>query len=411
MKRNKLLLLLLALVVSFAMWLYVITVVSPESEETFYNVPVVLQGDTVLNDRGFMLLMEEKPTVTLTLTGNRSDLIKLNSSNITLTADLSKIYEEGEHELLYSISFPGDVPSGAVAVMRKDPGSIPVTVERKITDKPVDVVIDDGGTNVDKGYLIQDTKLDYDQILISGPASVVSDIVMARINVDYTGRNKTFGEDFFITLCDEEGNPVDSKWVEVDRSSVFLEVVVHQVKEIPLTVTVVEGGGATTQTSKVTVDPQTITVSGAEADLKDLETLELGRVDLSEFKEDTELEFEIKLPSGVKAVDDTTSARVTVQFLDLQIREMTVTRFETQNVPEGMEAKVMVQELKLSIRGPKAVVENLTANDVWIVVDLTDAKIGNSNVEAQVVVANAKNSGAGALGKYQVLVSLTERVE
>ena len=55
--------------------------------------------------------------------------------------------------------------------------------------------------------------------------------------------------------------------------------------------------------------------------------------------------------------------------------------------------------------------ENLTANDVWIVVDLTDAKIGNSNVEAQVVVANAKNSGAGALGKYQVLVSLTERVE
>ena len=375
MKRNKLLLLLLALVVSFAMWLYVITVVSPESEETFYNVPVVLQGDTVLNDRGFMLLMVEKPTVTLTLTGNRSDLIKLNSSNITLTADLSKIYEEGEHELLYSISFPGDVPSGAVAVMRKDPGSIPVTVERKITDKPVDVVIDDGGTNVDKGYLIQDTKLDYDQILISGPASVVSDIVMARINVDYTGRNKTFGEDFFITLCDEEGNPVDSKWVEVDRSSVFLEVVVHQVKEIPLTVTVVEGGGATTQTSKVTVDPQTITVSGAEADLKDLETLELGRVDLSEFKEDTELELEIKLPSGVKAVDDTTSARVTVQFLDLQIREMTVTRFETQNVPEGMEAKVMVQELKLSIRGPKAVVENLTANDVWIVVDLTDAKI------------------------------------
>lgn len=411
MKRNKLLLLLLSVVISFALWLYVITVVSPESEDTFYNVPVVLQGDTVLNDRGFMLLMEEKPTVTLTLTGNRSDLIKLNSSNITLTADLSKIYEEGEHELLYSISYPGDVPSGAVAVMRKDPGSIPVTVERKITDKPVDVVIDDGGTNVGKGYLIQDTKLDYEQILISGPASVVNDIAMARINVDYTDRTKTFGEDFFITLCDEEGNPVDSKWVEVDRSSVFLEVVVHQVKEIPLTVTVVEGGGATLETTKVTVDPQIITVSGTEADLKDLEELDLGKVDLSEYDADTELEFEIKLPSGVEAVDDTTTAKVTVDFLDLEIREMTVTRFETKNVPEGMEAKVMVKELKISIRGPKLVVDNLAEEDVWIVVDLTDAKTGNSNVDAQVVVANAKNSGAGALGKYQVLISLTEEEE
>lgn len=411
MKKNKLLFLLLAVVVAFAMWLYVITVVSPESEETFYNVPVVLQGDTVLNDRGFMLLMEEKPTVTLTLTGNRSDLIKLNSSNITLMADLSKIYEEGEHELLYSIAYPGDVPSGAVAVMRKDPASIPVKVERKITDKPVDVVIDDGGTNVGEGYLIQDTRLDYEQILITGPASVVDKITMARIDVDYSGRNKTFGEDFFITLCDENGEPVDSKWVEVDRSSVFLEVVVHQVKEIPLTVTIVEGGGATMNTSKVTVNPQTITVSGAEADLKDLDAIELGRIDLSEFREDTELEFEIKLPSGVKAVDDTSKAEVKLEFLDLAIREMIVTRFETENVSEGMHAKVMVQELKISIRGPKKVVDNLTEEDVWIVVDLAGAKTGNSNVEAQVVVANAKNSGAGALGKYQVLVSLTQEEE
>ena len=41
-KENKLLWLLLTALVSLALWLYVITIVSPESEAEFYNIPVVL---------------------------------------------------------------------------------------------------------------------------------------------------------------------------------------------------------------------------------------------------------------------------------------------------------------------------------------------------------------------------------
>ena len=37
--------LLLSFVVAFGLWLYVITVVSPESEETYYDIPVTYQND------------------------------------------------------------------------------------------------------------------------------------------------------------------------------------------------------------------------------------------------------------------------------------------------------------------------------------------------------------------------------
>ena len=33
---------LLSIVIAFGLWLYVITYVSPNSEETYYNIPVVL---------------------------------------------------------------------------------------------------------------------------------------------------------------------------------------------------------------------------------------------------------------------------------------------------------------------------------------------------------------------------------
>ena len=44
MTKNRLLSTLLAVSVAFVLWVYVITVVSPNSEDTFYNIPVVLQG-------------------------------------------------------------------------------------------------------------------------------------------------------------------------------------------------------------------------------------------------------------------------------------------------------------------------------------------------------------------------------
>ena len=104
--KSKVLYLLLSAAIAFGLWAYVITVVSPEWEETYYNIPVVLNNEDVLHDNGLMIMEEETPTVTLKLRGNRSDLVKLNRGNITLIANLATIYEKGEQQLVYSISYP-----------------------------------------------------------------------------------------------------------------------------------------------------------------------------------------------------------------------------------------------------------------------------------------------------------------
>ena len=62
----------LSVAISLVLWMYVISVVSPESDETFYDIPVSYQND-VLDERGLMIV-SETPTVTLHLKGNRSDL-------------------------------------------------------------------------------------------------------------------------------------------------------------------------------------------------------------------------------------------------------------------------------------------------------------------------------------------------
>ena len=69
--KRKLIVALLSLLASFSLWLYVITVVSPDSETTF-DVRVQIDNEAMLHDKGLMLNPEQKPTVHLKLSGNRS---------------------------------------------------------------------------------------------------------------------------------------------------------------------------------------------------------------------------------------------------------------------------------------------------------------------------------------------------
>ena len=95
--KNKLLSGIISILIAFGLWMYVITEVSPGSEWTFYDIPVIMEGETVLKERGLIITNISSTNVDLTLSGNRKDLNELNSSNITLKADMTKIYDPGIH--------------------------------------------------------------------------------------------------------------------------------------------------------------------------------------------------------------------------------------------------------------------------------------------------------------------------
>ena len=86
--KSKLTSILLSLAIAFGLWMYVITSVSPGSEETYYNIPVVMDGEALLAERNLMITESSGSSATLVLSGNRSDLYKVNRENITLKANL-----------------------------------------------------------------------------------------------------------------------------------------------------------------------------------------------------------------------------------------------------------------------------------------------------------------------------------
>lgn len=398
--------LLLSLVMAFSLWYYVITVVSPGSEDEFTDIPVVLEGESALEERGLMIVATGKTTATIRLSGNRSDLNQLNRSNITLKANLATIYDPGENiQLGYTTSFPGSVANNAFVVERRYPSYITVSVAKRAY-KDVDVNVVYAGA-VPEGFTTKNDEetLDSETIRISGPENVVETIFQAKIEVTLTDRTETIDESYKFTLCDENGEPVDSELITVYQEEVRLRLPIQKVKTVPLTVKVVSGGGATEKNTSITIDPMQVQVCGSAAALEDLDEIILGTIDLAEYAEAAEVPFDIVMPEGVTNMTGVTKATVSIKFPALSTRKFTIENIQAINVPDGLELEITTQMLEVILRGPSSEIAAITPEDIIVTVDFTGAETGTSSRKVQIALGTAFPN-TGALGSYSVYTTV-----
>ena len=368
----------LSVAVAFALWFYVISTVSPESEETFYDIPVSYQND-VLDERGLMIV-SETPTVTLKLKGNRSDLNELNASNITILVNLAAIQAPGTQMVKYDVSYPANLPSNAFETLSQTPNLLLLKVENKVK-KPIPIRIDYMETKVPEGYLAdkENPVLDVAYVEVSGPESSVSQITSAVVQVDLTEQTDSVVGTFEYVLCNADGEPVDAQMVTTNVENINLSVKIQRVKEVPLVLDLVDGGGASADTCKVELSKETIWVSGSENKLKDLENIVLGTVNLADLKEEVnEMTFDVTLPEGVTNETGETQVTVTISFPDLMKKKLTITkdRFQAIGVPEGAEAGWITEMVEVELRGHKDLIRTITAEDLIVAVDFAGEELG-----------------------------------
>ena len=388
MKRNKLYSMLLSLVVAFGLWLYVKNNVSIEDNNTFYNIPVVMESESVLGERNLMVTSISTNSVSLNLSGARSDLSKLDSSKLAAKVDLSQITEPGEHiALSYTISYPSDVSPSAFTVGNKNPGAIFVDVDyRRVSEIPV-LIKWTGNRSEDYIYDTENAVLDNNTVTISGPASVVDTIDHARVEIDLTEQVESISQNYRYTLCDADGNPVDAEQITTNVEEVRLEMQIQKIRELQLVADVVYGGGANEHNTTVEISPATIRVSGGEAVLNELgDTFTIASINLADLdKNVNEQKYTLTLPEGVTNQTGVNEVTVSIRFTGLKTREFTIDQFEAVNVPEGLTVDIISASLSVKVRGPESEITALKEDNIRAVVDFTNAEVGTATYKVKIV--------------------------
>ena len=296
--------------------------------------------------------------------------------------------------------------SSDVRIISRSASAIDVTVV-KMVSKTVDIIPEFTGTVSANHFFDEDSfVLQQHQLEIRGEESVVESVSYAKVVLSASNLSTTWTGWLDVILCDQEGNPIQSDWLDMETNSISAAFYVESEKEIPLTVTLLSGGGATEADAFYEVTPATVKVTAQEVILEDLAELNLGTIDLGQILTTGEYEFDIQLPNGVSNRDpDVTTAKVQVTIDGLETRRIVTSNIQLLNAPE--EYEYTYGDLEVRVRGREEAVELLMSDDIQVTLDLSQVELTDQTTVT--VPADVEIPGISELevfGTYSMEISV-----
>ncbi len=399
-KTHKILAAIIALVTAICMWMYV----APDGETEFRNLTVTFENEDSLEDYSLMLDMDTEPTVSISVYGRRSELMNLDRDDIVVTVDLGRIQEPGEYQLSYTVELPGSRTS-TMAVSEYITEYVTVNISRRVS-KTIEVKAVWTGEVAEGDYLAEQIVVDPEEIVIYGPEDLVDTISYAQVVLERTNLDRTVTEELEYTLVDDNGEPVYSTKITSDVETIRTTQPIVSTKELPLTVTLADGAGATSENANVVIEPQSITISGDQTTLDGVSSINLGVIDLADVNNSAQYTFQIIIPNDTKNLSEVTEATVTINILGLETEVFRVSKdnFETINAPEDYEITYLSQYLQVEIRATAETLDAIQTNNIRVVADLSSVTSeGSQEVPVEVYIDGYTD--AGVLGEYTIYVS------
>lgn len=241
---------------------------------------------------------------------------------------------------------------------------------------------------------------------LSGTAEQLARVSRAVVILEADGLKQSYSGRLPITLLDENDEPLTDTNISLSEETAYLTLPVGVMKEVPLTVSFIPGGGATGDGDvEVDIQPKTINVIGTEDAVAGLTEISLGSIDLSTVLDTSVITMPIRLSSALDNASGITEAQVTVTIKGLSTRSLDVSNIEIANVPDGYSVEKVTQTRTIVIRGSESALEQVDPNQVWIVADMSKITATGTNSVPVTVYLNASDE-VGVIGEYKIVVNI-----
>ena len=310
--------------------------------------------------------------------------------------------------MTYDLLLPDEIPRSSVTTERASRSTITVTIE-ELFEKTVPVKVSVAGEVAD-GYIYMAERMiaEPSELTLSGREEDVDQVVSAQVMLDLSGATSSVNQEFDYILLDGQGNEVSGENITVSSRRIEISAPVYLVKTLELTVDFTESpGSALEDLQDWYLGVTSIEVAGEAANLEGVDDILLATVDLSTLLSDTEMPLEITIPAGCVNISGITSTTLTILFKDtLETRAFTVSNISAIGLSQTQNFSRMTNSVEVLLRGDAQELEQVTADDIRIVVDLTPYE-DNGTYSVPAVVLVDGHSNVGAVGTYSVACRIT----
>lgn len=390
------------------LWFYVAFLDNGNMTVSFKGVPVIVTGEEELEDQGLIATSVNVSSIDLNITGKVSEVTRISGKDLSVSLDLSDITEIGTsvgvYQLQYTVNYPDNINSTYVYVDSASADFITVRVE-KFTTKTIPITAKYNAT-VPEGYQAEPVEIRQENIIVSGPDSLVSRISYAFVNIELEELTDTFSAEMPFVYMSEQDEIIDSELLKANLEKVSVLIPVLMTKEVSLTVELTGKNSATDSNTTCTVNPSTIQISGSPSRIRDINEIVVATVDLTSFESSFEEEYDIVLPDDVTNVSKIESVTVNIEVSGLSTEEFTSDNISYINNTTGYKVSIVTKSLDIVVRGKRSDLKDISASDIQIKADLKslDNATGTYSVPAVITIGD----GVDAVGEYTVTVTITQ---
>lgn len=364
---------MLAILFAVVFWLYVMDQVNPEMVKTIPDVKVELLNIENAQNQGLVMMGEKEFYVDVKLKGRRSEVIKVTSNDLLVTADLEGFQKGTNNVMLSSKIFVSNVTIESLSM-----NSIKISLDR-IVEVAKTVKIDYVGT-IAENYTAGELSVAPEEILVKGPESLVNNISSLRGELDLTEVSNQLIKEIPVTAIDLDGNAVNG--VELGRSYVTAQLGVFRLSNIPVEVTLRGAVGNEYKLVKTEVLPALVTIRGEDALISTIEKVNTEVIDLSGMTETFEMEVALNLPEGVTApfAEETINVKLHIEPMMVGSLEFTSDEITIENMDPEMNYEVLSPASNVFVayvRDAKSVVEGLNKDNFKLSVDVAGVEAGD----------------------------------
>ena len=394
-KVNKVLYLILSLLLAIVFWLYVDDALGNPITRELKDVPIEFIGEEdTLPNRGLMLVDGEDITLDLSVSGPRTIVSNLRRSDLRVQVDLTNINAAGTYQRTYTYATSDNINRADISIQ----GSRSTITVQMATmySKQVPVSVSVVG-EVAEGFIYMTDRLVVEPaaITLSGKEEDVEQVEALRVVVDLAGANGTVQQDFSYEMLDSQGNVVQNEHIRVSDKRVNVTAPVYVIKELPLVVKFKQAAGSMEEDIRYWLEHDSITVAGEAANLETIAEITMGEVDLTTILSDVDQLVEIPIPAGCVNLSGITSTTLSIRFRGLETRAFSVSNISPIGLSSGQRFSLITNSVDVLLRGPAAELEQVMAEDIRLVVDLTQfTSNGMYKVDALVFVDGHEQVGA-----------------
>ena len=406
LSNSRILWMIISILASLTIWIYVTSGETEAFKTTFRNVQIEIVGeDTLRTSRGLILTDLNTSSVTVEVVGPRRMLAPLDSDDLVAVVDVSKLTRASYTTLKYDIVYPSTVDERYISEEKKSPEYVNFNISL-LTDKTIPVRGGFEGRSAD-GYTAETPVFEPSTITVTGPEAYLKDISYAWVTF---GQNVIVDSSYSIetnfTLMNEDGDAVSTEYLTLSQDTIRATLPILQVKNVPLEVDVIEGAGASKANTKISIEPNTVTLAGDSSILSGMNKIVLDTIDLTDFSSTLTETYPIAINNELRNVTGVTEAKVTLEVVGLETRSFRVSNLSYINSADGTNVEILTEGLDVQIRGTAEQLDLIKAESIRAVADLTDFKDSTGSYMPTVKIYVDGVTDVGAIGTYTISVEI-----